>query len=94
MATQEKAAQVIDRQIAELQEDIIQNKIDIADLFVKIYRARPGVEPNFDEFLSTIKEMNKMSIHLDKLAKNEAKLETLKNSKTAIEKAYLEECAQ
>ncbi len=37
METQEKATQVLDRQIAEIQEKMIQTKVNIADLFIRTY---------------------------------------------------------
>ncbi len=84
-----KATAVLDQRIAELQEKIIQNKVDIAELFVKIHTSKPLLNSNLDEFMSKIHQMDKMPPLIAALEKNEMQLDTLMQSKSEIEQAYL-----
>ena len=89
-----KAAQVLDQKIYEIRETIIQNKLEIADLFIKVYNTRSSLQPDFDNFSEMLTNMEKMSKLLSKLSSDESLLETLTKSKEEIEKAYLEQCVK
>lgn len=78
--------EVLEEQISKVRAEITQNKISIADLFVKIHRNNSFVTLDPEPFFKTLKEMDKMPKLLDELTKNESKLEVLVNSKAEIEK--------
>ena len=40
----EKAIQVLDKQIKEVEDAILKNKVDIADLFVNVHDFKPFLE--------------------------------------------------
>ncbi len=87
-----KAVQVLDQKIYETRELIVQNKLEIADLFIKIHDAKPTLKPDFNAFSAMFTDMEKMSTVISKLTENKARLEALTKSKEEIEKAYLNEC--
>ena len=82
-----KATLVIKEQINKVQDEIIQDKVDIADLFLKIVHYPPKAECGLNTFLDRVQEMDKMPVLMKKLDTNKIKLEALENSKTEIEKA-------
>lgn len=81
------ATQILEKEIAIVKDKIINNKVDIADLFVKVYSGKSMSTCNFEEFLSKLSEMDKMPPLLTKLNRNKDKLETLLESKNKIEQA-------
>lgn len=86
-----KATQVLGQKIYETRETIIQNKLEIADLFIKIHNAKsPMLKPDFNAFTTMVSDMEKMSKALAKLSENEARLKALTKSKEEIEKAYMD----
>lgn len=89
-----KATQILDQKIYEIREAIIQNKLEIADLFIKVYNARSSLQPDFNNFSEMLTNMEKMSKLLSKLSNDETQLETLTKSKEEIEKAYSEQCVK
>ena len=79
-----KATEVLERQIADVKEKIVQNKIEIADLFVKVHNFKSIMSSDFETLMERISEMNKMVPLLAKLERNETKLEILLKSQTEI----------
>lgn len=79
------------KEMAELDKVITKNKIDIADLFVDIYNAKPNETLTFDDFLNHIREMVKMPPLLAELEKNEQRYYAMLDSRILIEKADEEE---
>ncbi|MBQ4114178.1 MAG: hypothetical protein IKB70_05990 [Bacilli bacterium] len=79
-----KATEVLERQIADVKEKIVQNKIEIADLFVKVHNFKSIMNTDFETLMERISEMNKMVPLLAKLERNETKLEILLKSQTEI----------
>ena len=79
-----KATEVLERQIADVKEKIVQNKIEIADLFVKVHNFKSIMNSDFETLMERISEMNKMVPLLAKLERNETKLEILLKSQTEI----------
>lgn len=79
------------KEMAELDKVITKNKIDIADLFVDIYNAKPNETLTFDDFLNHIREMEKMPPLLAELEKNEQRYYAMLDSRILIEKADEEE---
>ena len=79
-----KATEVLERQIADVKEKIVQNKIEIADLFVKVHNFKSIMNTDFETLMERINEMNKMVPLLAKLERNETKLEILLKSQTEI----------
>lgn len=79
-----QATEVIERQIAEVREKIVQNKVEIADLFIRVHNFKSIMKSDFEELMERIKEMDKMDPLIEKLEKNETKLETLLKSQAEI----------
>lgn len=79
-----KATEVLERQIADVKEKIVQNKVEIADLFVKVHNFKSIMNSDFETLMERISEMNKMVPLLAKLERNETKLEILLKSQTEI----------
>ena len=65
-----KATDVLEKQISKVKEEIIQNKVDIADLFVKIHHLNPISVKEPIQILDIMQEMDKMPKYLEKLAQN------------------------
>lgn len=86
----EKAIQVLDKQIKEVEDAILNNKVDIADLFVKVHDLKPFFECDVDDFMAKMNEMDKMPPLVEKLRKNQGKLQTLVSSKAEIQRVYCE----
>ena len=86
----EKAIQVLNKQIKEVEDAILNNKVDIADLFVKVHDFKPFFECDVDDFMAKMNEMDKMPPLVEKLRKNQGKLQTLVSSKTEIQRVYCE----
>ena len=79
-----KATEVLEKQIAEVREKIVQNKVEIADLFIRVHNFKSIMKSDFEELMERIKEMDKMDPLIEKLEKNETKLETLLKSQAEI----------
>lgn len=79
-----QATEVLERQIAEVREKIVQNKVEIADLFIRVHNFKSIMKSDFEELMERIKEMDKMGPLIEKLEKNETKLETLLKSQAEI----------
>ncbi|MBR5544822.1 MAG: hypothetical protein IKU66_05050 [Clostridia bacterium] len=79
-----QATEVLERQIAEVREKIVQNKVEIADLFIRVHNFKSIMKSDFEELMERIKEMDKMDPLIEKLEKNETKLETLLKSQAEI----------
>jgi len=88
----EQATLILENKINELQNKIIQNKIQIADLFIKVKDVNIMASPKPNVISEMFRNMDLIDKHISILKKDEAKFETLKNSKTEIERAYLENC--
>ena len=86
----EKAIQVLNKQIKEVEDAILNNKVDIADLFVKVHYFKPFFECDVDDFMAKMNEMDKMPPLVEKLRKNQGKLQTLVSSKAEIQRVYCE----
>lgn len=78
------ATEVLERQITEVREKIVQNKVEIADLFVKVHNFKSIMKSDFEELMERITEMDKMGPLIEKLERNETKLETLLKSQAEI----------
>lgn len=79
-----QATEVLERQIAEVREKIVQNKVEIADLFIRVHNFKSIMKSDFEELMERITEMDKMGPLIEKLEKNETKLETLLKSQAEI----------
>ena len=79
-----QATEVLERQIAEVREKIVQNKVEIADLFIRVHNFKSIMKSDFEELMERIKEMDKMDPLIEKLERNETKLETLLKSQAEI----------
>lgn len=81
-----KATNILESQIKEIQDSIVQNKIDIADLFIKIHNSEL-FKPNKKDLESfeVFDDMNKIQELLKTLSDNEAKLQTLNDIKEKME---------
>ena len=66
--SKEKAIQVLDKQIKEVEDAILKNKVDIADLFVKVHDFKPFFECDVDDFMAKIiREVKNNSDDFDNL---------------------------
>ncbi len=90
----EQATLILENKINELQNKIIQNKVNIADLFIKVKEVNIMASQSPNVISEMFKNMDLIDKQISILKKDEAKFETLKNSKTEIERAYLENCIQ
>lgn len=83
-----KAILVLKEQINKVQDEIVQDKVDIADLYLEVVHYPPMPECGLEAFLDRVESIDKMKPLVKKLDTNKIKLEALQNSKTEIEKAY------
>lgn len=87
METQEKATQVLDRQIAEVQTKINQTKINIADVFIKTTSIDVQDIRSPKDVLPFIEDMEKMPYYLSTVKAQEKVLAALTKSRAEIETA-------
>ena len=87
METQEKATQVLDRQIAEVQTKINQTKINIADVFIKTTSIDVQDIRSPKDVLPFIEDMEKMPHYLSTVKAQEKVLAALTISRAEIETA-------
>lgn len=87
METQEKATQVLDRQIAEVQTKINQTKINIADVFIKTTSIDVQDIRSPKDVLPFIEDMEKMPHYLSTVKAQEKVLAALTKSRAEIETA-------
>lgn len=81
-----KATNILESQIKEIQDSIVQNKIDIADLFIKIHNSEFFKPNNKDlDSFDVFDDMNKIQKLLKTLSDNEAKLQTLIDIKNKMQ---------
>lgn len=87
METQEKATQVLDRQIAEVQTKINQAKINIADVLIKTTSVDIQDIRSPKDALPFIEDMEKMPHYLNTVKAQEKVLAALTKSRAEIETA-------
>lgn len=90
METQEKATQILDRQIAEVQEKINQTKINIADVFIKTFNVDMREIRSPKDFLPYAEDIEKMPQYLTAVKEHENVLDALTKSRTEIVTASIE----
>lgn len=90
MENQEKATQVLDRQIAEVQEKIIQTKINIADVFIKTTNVDMSLIRSPKDLLPYAEDIEKMPQYLTSIKEQESALAALTKSRTEIVTASIE----
>lgn len=90
MENQEKATQVLDRQIAEVQEKIIQTKINIADVFIKTTNVDMSLIHSPKDLLPYAEDIEKMPQYLTSIKEQESALAALTKSRTEIVTASIE----
>ena len=80
-----KATNILELQIKEIQDSIIQNKVDIADLFIKIHNS--GLFSSNNKNLDTdevFENMEKMPKLIKMVSDNEAKYQMLLDIKEKL----------
>lgn len=87
MENQEKATQVLDRQIAEVQTKINQAKINIADVVIKTTSVDVQDIRTPKDALPFIEDMEKMPHYLNTVKAQEKVLAALTKSRAEIENA-------
>lgn len=90
MENQEKATQVLDRQIAEVQEKIIQTKINIADVFIKTTNVDMSLIRSPKDLLPYAEDIEKMPQYLTAVKEHENVLDALTKSRAEIVTAFIE----
>ena len=88
METQEKFTQVLDRQIANIQEKIIKTKVNIADLFIKTISTDIKTIQDPKDMLPFIEEVEKIPVFIDEIKHQESILELLNKSRNEIISSY------
>lgn len=91
MDDKQRFTNVLDKQIKELEDEILKNKIDIADTFVRIDSSANSGEVIPKDISRTFKDMRCLRMHTDTLRQNEAKLEALTKSRVDIDREFLNE---
>lgn len=94
MDNREKVTEILEKQISSVKDEITNNKIDIADLFINIHKSDLPSKKELKDVIPIFKQMESMPILISRLSENEAKLEVLINSKSEIENTYSEECVK
>lgn len=87
METQEKATQVLDRQIADVQEKINQTKINIADVVIKTTSVDISTIKSHKDLLPFVEDIDKMPEYMRSVKEYEKVLAALTKSRTEIETA-------
>lgn len=91
MENQEKATQVLDRQIAEVQEKITQAKINIADVVIKTTSVDIQDIRTPKDALPFVEDMERMPNYLSTVKSQEKVLAALTKSRAEIVTAISEE---
>lgn len=91
MENQEKATQVLDRQIAEVQEKITQAKINIADVVIKTTSVDIQDIRTPKDALPFVEDMERMPHYLSTVKSQEKVLAALTKSRAEIVTAISEE---
>ncbi len=84
METQEKATQVLDRQIAEVQEKITQAKINIADVVIETTNVDIQDLRTPKDYLPLAEKIEKMPHYLNTVKSQEKVLAALTKSRAEI----------
>ena len=88
-----KAVQVIDGQIAEINDKILNTKIAMADLILNIHFTDFKKTPTTNELFLLFDEMDKLPKLIVQYNENKSRLDLLNKTKTEIEQALLEDAA-
>ncbi len=86
-----KAIEVLDKQISEIESKIHQNTYEVGELFLQIYGRKLLTNFSEDNFKSSMKDMDKMPPLIAKDEKYKTELSTLQKSKNEILKSELSE---
>ena len=87
MENQKKVTQVLDRQIADVQEKITQAKINIADVVIKTTSVDIQDIRSPKDILPFVEDMERMPHYLSTVKSQEKVLAALTKSRTEIETA-------
>jgi hypothetical protein len=83
------ASEIIDKQIANLEKEIMDNKVEIADLFLSFNKRKSTKNCDLESFISRFDDVDKMFTLIQKHETKQTQLEVLLKSKAEIDKAVV-----